>query len=437
VEEVMTRHNINNRNVSQKNLSQIPADAAASMQQQRIGTSLVEANGTKTALSAALAKSNAAVEAAVAKYAVAHELVERDSVDVERSVAILHEVFVEAHSHVRFLNQHGATIVSYFCKSQEEQPFHPEPEVGDFTIHKWILYTPGDCVRSEDYNVAQYGHKWVSCDGFFDCNLQLRRSHDWNCLLNDCAGEVSELAQGMMVADWVLEGCFPSDTLLEVLPESPQGSSLNAVLRPIMDIHVGDRVRTAEGFERVFAVTQWDPKAEGIPYLHIVVSAQMRNKIAVLRLTGNHMLPMGGQLLRADALTVGDKLLLAEGGLGIVLAITRVQSTGLHNLKTPSTTIAVRAPGSHEAVIVSTAADVGLPDWTQGNRWLELPILIISYTLPQLVDAGGALTRVVGVWEGSRSRFTRGTGAAAKYLPKPLADILSIASSMVNGFGWA
>jgi hypothetical protein len=154
-------------------------------------------------------------------------------------------------------------------------------------------------------------------------------------------------------------------------------------------------VRTIAGFERVFAVTTFTPGALA-DYLRIALN----NGEAVLELTANHLVPVGlqGLATRADAIRAGDLVRLADGSLKAVLSVVRVRSKGLHNLKTASGSLVVRAPGSKLGIIASTSADVGLPSWFP-LRLLELPLLPISHVVPSMVDAGGALPAFVERYE--------------------------------------
>lgn len=362
--------------------------------------SLLQFSGENASHTAALASAQAAVNSAVAKFSQGYDLLERDAEDVHKAVDIFAQVFLEAHSHVQFLHEHGATM-QWMCKasSGSRGGFFAPIEV----------YEPGECVKSSEYRAHEFEGNWVRCSGVYNCNFELRQnsygfSGTCGMFQPPCATQINGVArvhmeratQRQFQQNMARGGCFPSDALLEV--ESSETMPLPA-LRPIAEVRVGDVVRTNAGFERVFAVTAFMPGALA-DYLRIAFN----NGEAVLELTANHLLPVGLQGLakRADAIRAGDLVRLADGSLKAVLSVVRVSSKGLHNLKTASGSLAVRAPGSKIGIIASTSADVGLPSWFP-TRLLELPLLPISHVVPSMVDAGGALPVLVDLYENTPS----------------------------------
>lgn len=548
VEEVMTRHNLMEKegktddSVVQgedQDAEVIGGDLLKTIREKTVETALLQyseggsnsSNQSQTALAAALAASHVAVDAAVAKYRVGLDLVKNDASNLEDAIGIFKTAFLQAHGHVRFLDAHGAKVTNYMCKS------HDRYRQGVANNQ----FQPGDCVRTEDYRVAEYGGKWVSCKNHFDCNVELQ-TEGWGleCQFgnNACATSVNTDSIEMMKQDWHIQrniaeverewardgidreaqyghdgpveqyhgyhgeqerpdygahgsrrrvgssdmsrrrysrpadysrrrqpaavdyrrrysppaegfrrrytnpdygtdyarrrqpvvqdyrrryaprpsyrrrygasntgpsnpnlqyaaqGCFPSSALVEIRPSSFNGNIFPAILQQITDVRVGDFVRTADGFERIFAVTQWHPEAERIGFLRLEVSTGHEGVTSFLELTHRHLLPVDGKLIAADAVQAGDRLHFADGEFGTVVAIREVFSQGYHNLKTPSGLIAVRAPGSMKAIVASTAVDHGLPNWIQANTWLEVPLLVVSYVFPSLLDVGGSLDKV-------------------------------------------
>eukprot|EP00746_Dinoflagellata_sp_MGD_P138970 gnl/MRDRNA2_/MRDRNA2_72507_c0_seq1.p1 gnl/MRDRNA2_/MRDRNA2_72507_c0~~gnl/MRDRNA2_/MRDRNA2_72507_c0_seq1.p1 ORF type:complete len:1584 (+),score=321.52 gnl/MRDRNA2_/MRDRNA2_72507_c0_seq1:115-4866(+) len=342
----------------------------------------------RTALEAQIAASNSAVDAAVAKFRVGFDLVKRDAPNIGDSIGIFQTVFLEAHEHVQFLRQHDATQLDAFkCKYKE-----------DFVS----MHNPGDCVRSEDYKVAVHGSKWVDCNGIWDCDQALiNKEFSSECLtatsvfLELCSVDgLTEKGETLILS----EGCFPSNTLVEVGTLSSSGTIHQTSVQPISDIRVGAFVRTADGFERVFAVTTSRPDMDHV-FLRLVISTSDQKANAAVELTRNHLIPVQGKLVRADAVRVGDPLHLADGRLGTVISVDKIISQGYHNVKTPSGLLAVQAHDSSQAIVASTRVDYGLPNWIQAGAWLEAPLLLVSYVFPWWVDVGGPLGEAVSAWE--------------------------------------
>eukprot|EP00188_Purpureofilum_apyrenoidigerum_P003607 Plantae.Rhodophyta-Purpureofilum_apyrenoidigerum.ctg38327.p1 GENE.Plantae.Rhodophyta-Purpureofilum_apyrenoidigerum.ctg38327~~Plantae.Rhodophyta-Purpureofilum_apyrenoidigerum.ctg38327.p1 ORF type:complete len:546 (-),score=66.38 Plantae.Rhodophyta-Purpureofilum_apyrenoidigerum.ctg38327:298-1908(-) len=161
--------------------------------------------------------------------------------------------------------------------------------------------------------------------------------------------------------------CFPADATVEMA----DGST-----KTIGDLKTGDRVRAAHNvFSDVFMFTHRHPDA---------VSSMVRLELATtqLELSLSHYLPVGGRLVAAESIVVGDELDMSDGSSQTVRAVSRVQKIGLFNPHTVDGRIAVNG------VVASTLTRSVEPR-------LALALLWVPRTVYRVFGVGDALGRML------------------------------------------
>eukprot|EP00543_Licmophora_paradoxa_P005008 CAMPEP_0202444256 /NCGR_PEP_ID=MMETSP1360-20130828/3394_1 /ASSEMBLY_ACC=CAM_ASM_000848 /TAXON_ID=515479 /ORGANISM="Licmophora paradoxa, Strain CCMP2313" /LENGTH=680 /DNA_ID=CAMNT_0049060207 /DNA_START=73 /DNA_END=2115 /DNA_ORIENTATION=+ len=121
--------------------------------------------------------------------------------------------------------------------------------------------------------------------------------------------------------------CFSGNTVVETI----------AGPTPIADLQVGDMVKNGDKFDEIFS---FGHKAENMiaDFVQIQVDGLHRE----LEISPNHMIFVeGGSSKPASTVVVGDKVMLAEGGLANVVSVKTVTSKGVHAPFTRSGKIAV------------------------------------------------------------------------------------------------
>eukprot|EP00190_Bangiopsis_sp_CCMP1999_P005208 CAMPEP_0198735598 /NCGR_PEP_ID=MMETSP1475-20131203/60754_1 /TAXON_ID= ORGANISM="Unidentified sp., Strain CCMP1999" /NCGR_SAMPLE_ID=MMETSP1475 /ASSEMBLY_ACC=CAM_ASM_001111 /LENGTH=431 /DNA_ID=CAMNT_0044499285 /DNA_START=11 /DNA_END=1306 /DNA_ORIENTATION=- len=149
----------------------------------------------------------------------------------------------------------------------------------------------------------------------------------------DCIDQVEDVQDNTLHSG----KCFPADTEVDVLGKGKIS---------VEDLQIGDFVRVSKSdYSEVFFFGHRDPNAKS-QMVQITTAGGTK-----VELSPSHLLPVGGKLIAADSVKVGDVLQLVDGIFAPVSYISVVQRRGLFNPHTMSDSIAVNG------VVASTLTD--------------------------------------------------------------------------------
>lgn len=164
--------------------------------------------------------------------------------------------------------------------------------------------------------------------------------------------------------------CFPASATVV----APGGLQVR-----MEDLAVGDSVTVGEQLSQVFMFTHSDPKGM---YSFVELTTLSGH---ALSLSGGHFLYVDGLLKRADAVSVGETLLLSDGARSPVVNVRWIRERGLYNPQTLHGDIAVNGvvASTYTAAVEPKIAHALLAPARVAFKWLGYSSTYFSNGVPE------------------------------------------------------